>query len=279
MTGPDPANRALEGLLTKIGTGEIEIVDLTHVLDEHTPPIRLPAPKASPPRFTLRELSRYDERGEHEYWNAFETGEHVGTHFDAPIHWHTGKDLEDVSQIPPVRLIGLAAVLDVSEACERDADHLVTLEDVERWQRTYGPLPDRGWLLLRTGWDRRYGDEAAFLGLDDEGRPHWPGLTVECARWLAEETSLIGLGIDCIGTDAAISHGFEPPHPAHHYLHGAGKYGMSLLANLHRLPPTGAIVLAAPLRIGGGSGSPMRALGFVPHAAGSSGALDEHSGR
>jgi kynurenine formamidase len=249
--------------LADVRSGALEIVDLTHVLDEHTPPIRLPPPKVSPPRFALRELSRYDERGEHEYWNAFETGEHVGTHFDAPIHWHTGRELEDVASIAPERLLGPAVVLDVSAACERDPDYLISREDVLAFETEHGPLPDRGWLLIRTGWDLRYGDESAYLGLDDSGRPHWPGLTVECARWLAHDTTIVGLGIDCIGTDAAISHAFEPAHPAHHYLHGAGKYGMSLLANLHRLPPTGALVLPAPLRIGGGSGSPMRVLAFV----------------
>jgi kynurenine formamidase len=255
---------ALAALHAGIRSGEFELVDLTHVLDERTPTIRLPPPKATPPRFTLRELSRYDERGEHEYWNAFETGEHVGTHFDAPIHWHTGRELADVSSIPPGRLIGPALVLDVSEACAADPDHLITRADVQALEELHGPLPADGWLLIRTGWDLRYDDERAFLGLDAEDRPHWPGLDVECSRWLAAETPILGIGIDCIGTDAAASHAFDPPHPAHHYLHGAGKYGMSLLANLHRLPPSGALVLAAPLRIGGGSGSPMRALAFVP---------------
>jgi kynurenine formamidase len=254
----------LAQLMAGIGERTVDLVDLTHVLDEHTPPIRLPPPKASPPRFALRELSRYDERGEHEYWNAFETGEHVGTHFDAPIHWHTGRDREDVSAIGPDRLIGPAFVLDVSDACAKDPDHLVTRDDVIAFQAQYGPLPAGAWLLVRTGWDRRYGDERAYLGLDDDERPHWPGLDVECSRWLAEETAILGIGIDCIGTDAAISHAFDPPHPAHHYLHGAGKFGMSLLANLHALPTVGSVVLAAPLRIGGGSGAPMRALAFVP---------------
>jgi len=256
----------LAPFLAALQTRDVEIVDLTHVLDEQTPPIRLPPPKVSPPRFTLRELSRYDERGEHEYWNAFETGEHVGTHFDAPIHWHTGRELENVAEISPGRLIGPAVVLDVSEACSLNPDYLVTLDDIQELERRHGPLPANGWLLIRTGWDLRYGDENAFLGLDLDGRPHWPGLSTESAEWLAKSTRILGVGVDCIGTDAAISHAFTPPHPAHHYLHGAGKYGMSLLANLHRLPTVGALVLAAPLRIGGGSGSPMRALAFVPRA-------------
>ena len=263
MTAPADVATALAALPGWIDSEMVEVIDLTHVLDDKTPPIRLPPPKVSPPRFTLRELSRYDARGEHEYWNAFETGEHVGTHFDAPVHWHTGRELEDVSAVPAQRLIAPASVLDVSDACAGDPDHLVTVDDVQDFERVHGGLPEGGWLLIRTGWDRRYGDERSFLGLDEEDRPHWPGVTVECARWLADEAPVIGLGIDCIGTDAASSHEFDPPHPAHHFLHGAGKYGMSLLANLHRLPAVGAVVIAAPLRIGGGSGSPMRALALV----------------
>ena len=151
MSVHEEVAKGLAALPAWVASEAIEIVDLTHVLDEHTPPIRLPPPKVSPPRFTLRELSRYDERGEHEYWNAFETGEHVGTHFDAPIHWHTVSELEDVSAVSPRRLIAPAAVMDVSAACAEDPDHLVTVADVEAFESEYGALPDGGWLMIRTG--------------------------------------------------------------------------------------------------------------------------------
>jgi kynurenine formamidase len=268
LSKQEDAVAALRALPGWIDSEVVEVIDLTHVLDDQTPPIRLPPPKASPPRFTLRELSRYDERGEHEYWNAFETGEHVGTHFDAPIHWHTGRDLEDVSAIRPENLIAPAVVFDVSAACAEDRDHLVSADEVKAFAAEIGGLPAGGWLLLRTGADRLYGDERAFLGLDEDDKPHWPGITVECARYLADEAPIIGLGIDAIGTDAAISYGFDPPHPGHHYLHGAGKYGMSLLANLDRLPTVGSLLITAPLRIGGGSGSPVRALALVAPGGG-----------
>jgi kynurenine formamidase len=257
---------ALVGLQDAIGVGEVEIIDLSHPLSEQTPAIELPPPKVSPPPFRRQELSRYDERGEHEFWNTLQMPEHIGTHFDAPIHWHTGRELADTSSIGVSSLIAPAAVLDCEEACAADPDYLLTVEDIEAFEAEHGRLPVGGWLLVRTGWDRRAGDKARFLNKDAEGRPHWPGLSIEGARLLAHDRDIIGVGFDTIGTDAGISSGFDPPHPAHHYLHGAGKFGMSSLANLDLLPPTGAVVMTAPLKIVGGSASPLRPLALVPRA-------------
>jgi kynurenine formamidase len=259
----EPMTSVLSDLAAGLGRGAVGVVDLSHPLSEDTPAIQLPPPKVSPPPFRIEELSRYDERGEHEYWNTLQLPEHIGTHFDAPIHWFTGRELADVGAVAPETLIRPAAVLDCSAKCAADSDYLVTVEDLAAFEAEYGPLPDGGWLLIRTGWDERAGDAVRFLNKDDEGRPHWPGLSVEAARFLAQESGVIGVGIDTIGTDAGISHGFDPPHPGHHYIHGAGKYGMSSLANLDRLPPVGALVITAPLRIAGGSGSPLRPLALV----------------
>ena len=120
-----------------------------------------------------------------------------------------------------------------------------------------------GWLLLRTGWDARAHDEAAFLNADETG-PHTPGFDVECARWLAEESPLVGVGVETVGTDAGAAHSFDPPFPVHNFLLGAGKYGLTQLANLARLPPTGAVVIVAPLKLVRGTGSPARVLALVP---------------
>jgi kynurenine formamidase len=245
---------------------DTEIIDLTWPLSASTPTIQLPPPKVSPPPFELHEISRYDQRGEHEYHNYFIAPEHGGTHVDAPIHWFTGRDLDDISTVPLNRLIGPAVVLDVSQAAADDPDYLVTRADVESFIEAHGPIPERAWFLLNTGWGQFYSDPARFLNRGVDGRPHWPGLTVDCARWLAQETSLLGLGVDTIGTDAGISAAFEPAHPAHHYFHKAGKCGMSSVANLDRLPPTGATVVAAPVRILGGSAAPARVFALVPAA-------------
>jgi kynurenine formamidase len=154
-------------------------------------------------------------------------------------------------------------VIDHAERVAGDPDHLLRIEDVEAFEAEHGPLPDGGWLLYRTGWDARAHDEAAFLNADSTG-PHTPGVDVACARWLAERP-ILGLGVETVGTDAGAAGGFDPPFPCHSFLLGAGKYGLTQLANLDRLPPTGALVVAAPLKIVAGSGSPARVLALVPH--------------
>lgn len=253
---------ALETLMAGIAGGTVEIVDLTAPLSERTPIIRLPPPFANTAGFSLREISRYDDRGPAWYWNDITTGEHVGTHLDAPVHWVTGREGLDVSRVPPAHLIAPAVVLAHSEDCAANPDFLLEVGHIERWEREHGPLPENGWLLYRTGWDARAHDQRLFLNADETG-PHTPGISVECARWLAEESPIIGVGVETVGTDAGMAHGFTPPFPCHAAMLGAGKYGLTQLANLDRLPPTGAVLMVAPLPIVGGSGSPARVLAFV----------------
>jgi kynurenine formamidase len=246
-----------------LAEGSARIVDLTQLLSDRTPVIRLPEPFVNTPGFSLHELSRYDDRGPAWYWNAFEAGEHVGTHLDAPVHWVSGRDGDDVAQIPLTRLVGPAAVIDKSKESAENPDYLLTVDDLRGFEDQHGPLPGGGWLLYRTGWDARAHDQDAFLNADDTG-PHTPGVDVECARYLAEETQLVGIGVETVGTDAGAAHSFEPAFPCHQFMLGAGKYGLTQLANLDQLPATGALLVVAPLKIEAGSGSPARAFAFVP---------------
>ena len=252
----------LAQLVTAVATGSVEVVDLTAPLSATTPVLRLPEPFANTVHFSLRELSRYDDRGPAWYWNDIVTGEHTGTHFDAPIHWVTGRNGDDVSQVAPQRLVAPAVVLDATTMAAADPDFLLQVDHVQEWTKTHGALPEGGWLLYRTGWDARSDDENDFLNADETGS-HTPGISSECARWLATETPLIGVGVETVGTDAGAAHGFDPPFPCHAFLLGAGKYGLTQLRNLDRLPPQGAVVIAAPLPIVGGSGSPTRVLALV----------------
>jgi kynurenine formamidase len=254
---------ALASLIQGLADGSIAVVDLTQPLSEETPLIRLPEPFVNTPGWKLHQLSRYDERGPAWYWNAFEGGEHLGTHFDAPIHWVTGRDGDDVSQVPVRNLVGSAAVIDKSVECAADPDFLLSVDHVRAFEAEHGPLPPGGWLLYRTGWDARAHDQTAFLNADATG-PHTPGIEVECSRWLAEETPIVGIGVETVGTDAGAAHSFDPPFPCHSYMLGAGKCDLTQLANLAQLPATGALILVAPLKIVGGSGSPCRVLAFVP---------------
>jgi kynurenine formamidase len=246
-------------LAEALRSGSVEVIDLTAPLVDTTPILLLPEPFANTSRFRLEELSRYDERGPGWYWNDIHTGEHTGTHLDAPVHWITGRDKGDVAEIAPGRLVAPAAVLDKAGA---DPDYLLQVDDVKAWQAEHGPLPDGGWLLYRTGWDARAGHQDDFLNADETG-PHTPGVSVECARWLAEEAPIIGLGVETVGTDAGAAHSFDPPFPCHSFLLGAGKYGLTQLRNLQLLPPTGALLVTAPLPIVGGSDSPTRVLALV----------------
>ena len=252
----------LQALVSGISGGTIEVVDLTAPLSSDTPILKLPEPFANTETFRLEEISRYDGRGPAWYWNNIRTGEHTGTHLDAPVHWVTAKDGADVSQVAPQQLIAPAAVIDVSDRVAADPDFLLEVDDVRRWEEANGPLPAGGWLLLRTGWDARSGDQDAFLNANETG-PHTPGVSIEAAKWLADEAPVIGLGVETVGTDAGAAHSFDPAFPCHTFVLGAGKYGLTQLQNLHRLPPTGAVVIAAPLPIVGGSGSPTRVLALI----------------
>jgi kynurenine formamidase len=252
----------MSDLVDALQSGRIEVIDLTAPLRADTPILGLPPEFGQTDHFQLREISRYDDRGPAWYWNNISTGEHTGTHFDAPVHWVTGKDGEDVAQVPPARLVGPAVVLDFAEEAAADPDFLLEIDHVKAWVEAHGPLPQDGWLLYRTGWDARSDDQDAFLNAD-EGGPHTPGVSVECARWIAESTPLVGMGVETVGTDAGGAHSFDPPFPCHSFLLGAGKYGLTQLQNLASLPTTGAVVIAAPLPIVGGSGSPARVLALV----------------
>ena len=251
----------LDALVSALTEGSVRVVDLTAPLSSRTPLLQLPPEFGQTASFELEEISRYDDRGPAWYWNNFRTGEHTGTHFDAPVHWVTGKDLDDVSEVPPARLIGPAAVIDCTDRVAENPDFLLEVSDIEAWEADHGPLPSGGWVLVRSGWSARGEDPAAFANADEQG-PHTPGLSAAAARHLAE-SDVLGLGVETVGTDAGAAFGFDPPFPCHALFLGANKYGITQLRNLDQLPATGAVVIAAPLPIVHGSGSPCRVLALV----------------
>ena len=253
----------LAELADALNRGDVKVVDLTQPLCPDTPVIGLPPIFASSPGVSIDVISRYDDKGPAWYWNSLHFGEHTGTHFDAPIHWVTGKDLPNNScdTIPPRRFIGPACVIDVTAEVVRDPDFLLTVGGIAAWERDHGRIPPSSWVLLRTGWSRRT-DAAQFQNVAADG-PHSPGFDPAASRLLAHERDVLGVGVETIGTDAGQAGRFDPPFPNHHIMHGAGKFGLASLCNLDQLPATGAIVIAAPLKIVGGSGSPLRVLALV----------------
>ncbi len=253
----------VSALIDGLASGSVQIVDLTQPLTESTPVIKLPPPFANTPGLSREQISHYDDRGPAWAWYTLTIGEHVGTHVDAPIHWVTGKDGKDIGSIEPETLIGPACVIDKTAETERDNGYLLTVGDLEAWEWQNGRVPDGAWVLLRTGWQSRAQDEAQFLNAGEKG-PVTPGPDVAASRWLANERAIAGFGVETVGIDAGAAGGFDPPFPVHNFLLGAGKLGLTQLANLDKLPLTGALLVVSPLKLIGGTGSPSRVFAFVP---------------
>ncbi|WP_109474290.1 cyclase family protein [Ornithinimicrobium cavernae] len=251
----------LSDLTAALSSGSIQVIDLTAPLSAETPLLELPPEFGQTAQFQLEEISRYDDQGPAWYWNNFRTGEHTGTHFDAPNHWVTGRDLADIASVPVGAFVAPAIVMDVTEQVAADPNFLIEREDVEAFAAEHGGLPEGGWLLCRTGWSARVTQEEMIN--NTETGPTSPGMSAACARWVAEESPLQGIGVETVGTDAGAAHSFDPAFPCHSFLMGNNKYGLAQLQNLDQLPPTGAVVLASPLKIIGGSGSPARVVALV----------------
>lgn len=257
----------LESLGAMLLSGDVEVVDCTGVLGPDTPLLKLPPDFArDTPKIEIHRISEYDADGPFWAWNWLKLGEHSGTHFDAPHHWITGRDYPDgfTDTLPVGRLVAPVNVLDFSAECAADADFLLTIDHVKAWEARHGAIGAGEWVVFRSDWDKRADDEAAFLNADASG-PHTPGPTAEVIEYLIAR-GITGWGSQCIGTDAGQAGGMTPPYPAHNLLHKANRYGLASLANLDRLPATGAILIAAPLKIARGTGSPIRALALVAKA-------------
>lgn len=254
----------LTQLIAELNAGRLQIVDLTQPLGPETPVIGLPPQFASSPGVTMDVISRYDDKGPAWYWNIIRMGEHTGTHFDAPVHWITGKDLRDnaCDTIPPRRFVGPACVMDVTGEVGKNPDFLLLPAHIQAWEDEHGRIPAGAWVLLRTDWSKRT-NAASFLNVLADG-PHTPGFHKSASELLARDRDVLGVGVETIGTDAGQAGTFDPPFPNHSIMHGAGKFGLASLRNLDQLPATGAIVIAAPLKIVGGSGSPLRVLAIAP---------------
>jgi kynurenine formamidase len=248
-----------------LANGSIRVVDLTATLEPDTPTLPLPTEfgwgQSWP--FSIETISRYDEKGPAWYWNNFKCGEHTGTHFDAPIHWVTGKDHEDhaTDTLPPERFIAPAVVIDAVAEAKADPDFLMSVDFIKRWEDTHGKIPAGAWVLYRTDWSKR--DAESFINKGEDG-PHSPGWEPATVAFLAEERDVVGVGVETVGTDCGQAAAQDPMFPCHNLMHGANKCGLASLCNLDQLPPTGAILIAAPLKIREGSGSPTRVLALVP---------------
>lgn len=234
-----------------------ELVDLTHAFNAQT--IYWPT---SPARFKLDQLAYGPTPGGFFYASyMFATPEHGGTHLDAPIHFAEGGNTAD--QIPLTRLIAPAVVIDISAQAQADRNYVLSAADVERFEARHGRIAAGTIVLLRTGWSRYWPDAKAYLGDDtpgDASKLSFPSYGADAARLLVEQRKVAALGADV----ASIDHGGSKDFMVHRIANGANVPGFENLTNLDRLPATGAVVIALPMKIEKGSGGPLRAVAVVP---------------
>jgi kynurenine formamidase len=233
-----------------------KLVDLTHPFDAQT--LYWPTETKG---FQLTTLHHGPTPGGYFYAaNSFCTAEHGGTHLDAPIHFAEGKTTADA--VPLAHLVGQALVIDISAKAREDTDALLELTDLEVFERAHGPIAQGSLVLVRTGWSSRWPDRKAYLGDDtpgDTSHLHFPGISGEAAG------ALVARGVAAVGIDtASIDHGPSHDFMAHRTLMAADIPAFENLTGLEALPPRGALVIALPMKIAGGSGGPLRAIALVP---------------
>ncbi|MCS6804535.1 MAG: cyclase family protein [Acidobacteriota bacterium] len=240
-----------QGLLESALTGKATIVDLTHKLSSAIP--YWPGPAYKP--FHFETIATLEKDGV--YSGAFCMAEHMGTHVDAPNHFEAGQ--ASIDALPLQHLIAPAAVIDVRQQVARDPDYRLTVDDLKRWEKKHGRVPRNALVCLYTGWDARWSDPIAYRHQDEQQVMHFPGFSAEVAEFLVTQRHIRGIGIDTLSVDYGPSKDFI----VHHIMNRAGKYHLENLANLGRLPATGAVIIAAPIPIDNGSGAPARVFAIV----------------
>lgn len=231
--------------LEDIAAGRVRVIDLSYPLKATT--AHWPLGDYQPFRFrTIATLAK-----DGVFSGEYSTPEHLGTHLDAPNHFEEGQ--RPVDRIKLEELVGPLVVIDITAAARRDRDTMLTRQQVADWEQEHGRIPDGAIVLLRTGWGRYWGTPE-FAGLDKQKKLHFPAYSVEAARFLVEERQVKGIGIDNLSVDRGLSTKFE----VHHAVNGAGRYHLENVANVDQLPPRGGYLIAAPIKIEGGSGGQCR---------------------
>jgi len=234
------------------------VVDLSHTYDATT----IFWPTADP--FRLEKVADGITPGGYYYAaNNFFASEHGGTHVDAPVHFAQGA--QSVDKIPIDRLLGAAYVIDVRDRANADADYQVGVEDITRAEAAQGVIPRDAIVLIRTGFSTRWPDPERYLGTAERGatgvaKLHFPGLHPDAATWIVANRPIKAVGVDT----ASIDYGQSTLFKSHRILYAANIPAFENLTALERLPVTGAYIIALPMKIGGGSGAPLRAVAVVP---------------
>lgn len=204
------------------------------------------------------------EKGYYYYSNNYMASEHGGTHIDAPNHF--AYERKTVDEITLERLIGNAVVIDVSDRALENPDYQVGIEDFKSWENKYGRIEKGSIVLLYTGYSRYWPDRDKYMGTSERGADavallHFPGLHPDAARWIVENREINAIGLDTPSIDYGQSKYFK----SHQILFEKNIPAFENVANLDKLPPKGALIVALPMKIKGGSGAPLRIVAFVPN--------------
>lgn len=242
-------SRGQQPTVDGVAAGKTRVIDLSYPISDNMVPWPGDA-KA----FEAKTNATVDKEGY--FTRSFWMLEHYGTHMDAPAHFPPGTTTVD--KIAPEKFFGPAVVLDVTKEADRDPDYQLSAKDVSAWEQKHGSIPAGAIVLLRTGWSKRWPDVARYRNQDVNGKMHFPGFSSESAKVLLER-KVNGLGCDTLSIDP----GNSPDFPVHHLVLGAGVYQLENLADLSGLPETGALLIAAPIKLAGGSGGPVRVFALA----------------
>lgn len=227
------------------------VVDLTHTLNASTPTYE----ESKQPVYRVNTVATFEKN--HYLARDICLPEHFGTHLDAPAHFSKGG--WTVDQIPTERLMARLVVLDVAAKVKSNSDYQLSAADISSWEKVHGQIPAKAVVVLRTGWESRWDSAKDYRNPDEKGILHFPGFGLDAAKLLVEGRKVYGLGIDTLSID----YGPSPDFPVHQYSLAHGLYHLENVANLENVPANRALVIVAPMKLGGGSGSPVRILAIV----------------
>jgi kynurenine formamidase len=227
------------------------IVDLTHALNDHSP--NWEGTPESPFHAKITDTVEHDGY----YTRVITTPEHYGTHLDAPAHFARG--MWTVDQIPAERLVRPMVVLNVRSKAAGHPDYEISIADIAEWETRNGEIPSGAVIMAYTGWEDRWNSPSAYRNADPGGTLHFPGYSLEAAQFLVKTRSVVALGIDTLSIDPGVKKDF----PVHQFTATASVYHLENVANLSLLPPAGATLVAAPIKLENGSGTPVRLLALV----------------
>lgn len=224
-------------------------VDLTHIMSAEFPTF------FGTPGIEYEKKFDFKKDGFNLYW--WRLLEHAGTHMDAPIHFtESGATAE---KIAVDALVVPLAVIDVTAKAAQNPDYLLSREDIAAWEKRHGRLPDNACVAMHSGWARYVGDAAKFIGKDANGVLHFPGFSPEAAQWMLRERKIAGIAVDTLSLD----HGPSKDFKTHYLWLPSGRWGLENVANLDKVPPSGATLVVGMAKVKNATGGPARLIALV----------------